>query len=278
MHTTALLSSAAPVGWPAKEGWHQGFRKIQFLPLPSFPTCDGLYPSTAFFSIALLMAAPLTSHRPLKIEEGPGRLMPLPVAMATAGKARVGAVSPSPTAAKEIPGRFRITPERRALLNTIRFAEGTWIAGSREGYRVLYGGGRFQSLDRHPEIVVRNRYASAAAGAYQFLPSTWKHVANKLRLPDFSPASQDQAALYLVQMRGALQRFEQEGLSAAVLTRLSAEWASLPASHGRSYYGQPVKGREALRAFFTAELARQRDIRSTRLATRPLAQRGQRPG
>jgi hypothetical protein len=62
-------------------------------------------------------------------------------------------------------GPYGITPERRALLNTIRFAEGTWIGGSQEGYRVLYGGDRFGDLSRHPDIVVRHRYASAAAGA-----------------------------------------------------------------------------------------------------------------
>jgi hypothetical protein len=45
-------------------------------------------------------------------------------------------------------GPYLITPERRALLNTIRYAEGTWIGGSQEGYRMLFGGGRFDRLDR----------------------------------------------------------------------------------------------------------------------------------
>ena len=35
-----------------------------------------------------------------------------------------------------------MTPERRALLNTIRYAEGTWTNGEDKGYRTLYGGGR----------------------------------------------------------------------------------------------------------------------------------------
>jgi lysozyme len=156
--------------------------------------------------------------------------------------------------------RYAVTPERRALLHTIRYAEGTWASGSDEGYRILYGGGRFRSLDRHPEIVVRRRYTSAAAGAYQFLPGTWKEAARKLSLSDFGPTSQDQAALYLIEKRGALGRFEKEGLSPTVLAMLSQEWASLPASHGGSYYGQPVKGREELRRFYDAELARQRAI------------------
>ena len=40
---------------------------------------------------------------------------------------------------------FVITPERRALLNTIRFAEGTWKNGHDLGYRVMFGGGLMAS-------------------------------------------------------------------------------------------------------------------------------------
>ena len=68
---------------------------------------------------------------------------------------------------------YAVTPERRALLNTIRYAEGTWKNGRDLGYRILYGGGQFEDLSRHPERVVVKRYSSAAAGAYQFLPTTW---------------------------------------------------------------------------------------------------------
>nr|WP_254217268.1 glycoside hydrolase family 104 protein [Synechococcus sp. CCY 9618] len=157
-------------------------------------------------------------------------------------------------------GPFSITPERRALLNTIRYAEGTWKGGSVAGYQVLYGGGRFGDLSRHPEITVRRRYISAAAGAYQFLPTTWKRAAQRLRLRDFRPESQDQAALHLVQQRGALKRFDRQGLSADVLARLAPEWASLPTLQGASHYGQPVKSREELQRFYDRELDRQRRL------------------
>ena len=60
---------------------------------------------------------------------------------------------------------YAVTPERRALLNTIRYAEGTWSNGEDKGYQVLYGGGLFKDLSRHPEKVVASRYTSAAAGA-----------------------------------------------------------------------------------------------------------------
>ena len=47
-------------------------------------------------------------------------------------------LTPPPAA----PRIFAITPERRALLNTIRYAEGTWANGDDVGYRILFGGGK----------------------------------------------------------------------------------------------------------------------------------------
>lgn len=153
---------------------------------------------------------------------------------------------------------YAITPERQALLNTIRYAEGTWLGGAAEGYRTLFGGGRFQNLDHHPEITVDRGYVSAAAGAYQFLPGTWRAVARELNLSDFRPDSQDQAALRLVDRRGALKCFDRDGLSLEVLARLSPEWASLPDSQGASAYGQPVKAGSELQRFYAQQLDRQR--------------------
>jgi muramidase (phage lysozyme) len=167
---------------------------------------------------------------------------------------------PEPTPAVRVrqaePGPYSLTPERRALLDTIRFAEGTWTGGTNAGYRMLYGGDLVQGLARHPEIVVRRRYTSAAAGAYQFLPDTWHGVARQLGLSSFEPHNQDQAALHLIQKRGALNLFDRQGLNGDVLARLAPEWASLPAHHGGSHYGQPVKGREELIGFYRAALAR----------------------
>ena len=149
---------------------------------------------------------------------------------------------------------YAITPERRALLNTIRFAEGTWKEGKDLGYRTLYGGGQFQDLSRHPDRVVVKRYSSAAAGAYQFLPTTWEEVALKLDLPSFAPEHQDQAALHLVKKRGALQEIDRNGLTKAAMNRLAPEWASFPTHAGHSAYGQPVKSHAELVAFYRTNL------------------------
>ena len=167
---------------------------------------------------------------------------------------------PQPVAVRPAdPAPYTLTPERRALLDTLRYAEGTWKDGSPDGYRVLYGGGLFEGLERHPEITVQRGYTSAAAGAYQFLPDTWNAVARQLGLSSFEPHNQDQAALHLIERRGALRLFDQAGLSADVLARLAPEWASLPAHHGGSYYGQPVKSRQELVAFYHSALARHAD-------------------
>ena len=138
-------------------------------------------------------------------------------------------------------GRYELTPERRALLNTIRYAEGTWKDGEDKGYRIMYGGGQFQDLSRHPERVIVKRYTSAAAGAYQFLPKTWKGVAKELKLASFEPRHQDQAALHLVERRGALREIDRKGLTRNAMAKLAPEWASFPTWTGRSAYGQPVK-------------------------------------
>ena len=156
-----------------------------------------------------------------------------------------------------------MTPERRALLNTIRYAEGTWTNGEDKGYRTLYGGGSFQDLSRHPEKVVVKRYTSAAAGAYQFLPTTWKGLAKELRLNSFEPKHQDQAALHLVKRRGALQEIDSRGLTTAAMAQLAPEWASFPTRSGRSAYGQPVKSHQELASFYARNLRQLRAQRET---------------
>ena len=207
---------------------------------------------------------------PKPLQRGPLTLvllLMLPMVQRPAAPVPAPAVRPAPLpAARPVvasaPGPYGITPERRALLNTIRYAEGTWLGGSDDGYRVLYGGDRFGDLSRHPDTVVRRGYASAAAGAYQFLPTTWDMAAERLGLRDFGPASQDQAALHLIQQRGALGRFDRQGLTPEVLARLAPEWASLPTLAGDSHYGQSVKCRTELQRFYQRELERQRRLTS----------------
>ena len=121
---------------------------------------------------------------------------------------------------------------------------------------MVYGGSLCNSLLRHPEQTVHGRYTSAAAGAYQFLPGTWREASQKLRLKDFGSRSQDMAALYLIDRRGVLTKADRQGLGPEVFRGLAREWASIPNDTGRSHYGQPVKTRQELVSFYSAALQR----------------------
>lgn len=139
----------------------------------------------------------------------------------------------------------------RAFLMTIRYAEGT--AGP-NGYRTMYTGKLFDSFDKHPDInncamLGGRNLCSTAAGGYQFLFPTFNSVAQKLNLPDFSPASQDLAAVELLRRVNAYDDVVAGRFDSAVF-KSSKEWASLPNQNGVSVYGQPVKSLWELKAEF----------------------------
>lgn len=152
----------------------------------------------------------------------------------------------------ELLERFRLTPEGQKLLQTIRFAEGT--AGPK-GYQTLFGGGIFTDTSKHPDTVIKSGgYSSAAAGAYQFMPGTWRSYASRLGLKSFDPKSQDLAALALARDKlmgiGGLAAIQKEGLSPRVSGALAPAWASFPTASGGSFYGQPVKAIGELQKVF----------------------------
>lgn len=192
----------------------------------------------------------------------------------TAPAPRQLAVLPPIPRVPAAPQVFAITPERRALLNTIRYAEGTWKNGEDIGYHVMFGGSLTPSLDRHPNRVnYSSRYASAAAGAYQFMPFTWDMVVRAIGLQGFHPEAQDQAAIFLIQRRGALHLADRGELSPELAARLAPEWASFPTMAGHSYYGQPVKRYDELRRFYEANLSYLRQLEGSETTGFPLAAR-----
>ena len=135
----------------------------------------------------------------------------------------------------------------RALLRVIRRGEGT---ADEAGYSRLFGGAQFNGYADHPRTKVTRTMrgkpiTSTAAGAYQFLSSTWDETARLMGLKDFTPASQDRAAVGRIAARGALDdakagRFEQ------AIKKIALEWASMPGSP----YGQPVISMAAARSVF----------------------------
>ena len=128
----------------------------------------------------------------------------------------------------------------QAFLKMIRYAEGT--AGA-NGYKTLFGGKLFTDFSKHPNVKVaffnkqKNKQDySTAAGAYQILYVTWLELQIKLGLKDFSPESQDKAAIEKIRQRGALQDVINGNFAAAV-NKVSKEWASMPGAG----YKQPEK-------------------------------------
>lgn len=120
-----------------------------------------------------------------------------------------------------------------AFLTLIRTGEGTT---GQNGYRTMFGGGLFTSYADHPrQKITRSGITSTAAGAYQFLASTWDGISKRYDLHDFSPESQDIAALGLIKGRGALADVL-AGRFRAAIDKCNKEWASLPGSP----YGQPT--------------------------------------
>lgn len=146
---------------------------------------------------------------------------------------------------------MRITPELlqnanvRAWLRVLRAGESSQDDSA---YRTMFGGGKFEGFDDHPRRV--NSAAgltSTAAGAFQFLSRTWDECKQALNLPDFSPVSQELAALFLTDRRKALDDVLAGRIEQAI-QKCGKEWASLPGSP----YGQPTRTLQQALATYAA--------------------------
>jgi muramidase (phage lysozyme) len=147
----------------------------------------------------------------------------------------------------------------QAGLLTIRTSEGT--AGD-DGYRTMFGYRMFDSFADHPRQPAQfnsngKMLWTSAAGAYQMMAispipgggstrvDTWDRMKAKLNLPDFSPASQDAAALALISDAGALNDLK-AGRFDTFVSKVRGIWASLPGAG----YGQPERTLDSLRTAF----------------------------
>lgn len=145
-----------------------------------------------------------------------------------------------------------------AFLSMIAHAEGT--DRQADPYRVCYAYRHtVQSFDNHPALTgewsgepldkLGASYAgkvSTAAGRYQIIRPTWRGCQTALKLPDFSPASQDLAAVYIVRQAGALDAVRAGEFDQAVKL-CAGQWASLP---GANAPGQAMRKLDDLRAFY----------------------------
>ena len=133
----------------------------------------------------------------------------------------------------------------RAFLDMIAHAEGT-----DDSYNYIFGYRKFYSFAGHPRILnCSGGYCSDAAGRYQIKSTTWDEVRREVGLTDFSPESQDRAAVQLIKWRGAYGLVEDisnfDNFDNAVFA-VRYEWASMP----HSPYGQPTHSASKLWAKF----------------------------
>lgn len=125
-----------------------------------------------------------------------------------------------------------------AFLDTLGFSEGTDDGKQRtldRGYDVVVGGSLFTGYADHPRRLVKlgRGLQSTAAGRYQTLSRYYDHYRKLLKLPDFSPLSQDLIALQQIREFGALPLIHAGRFPEAV-HKVRTLWASLPGAG----YGQ----------------------------------------
>ena len=137
------------------------------------------------------------------------------------------------------------------ISNLTRFLD---FLGKAEGanYDTIVGGGRFNSYDAHPNIVgLRTADGpSTAAGRYQITGTTYRNVAPKLGITDFSPESQDAIATELIRRGGALNDVLKGDFNTAI-GKLGGTWASLPSSP----YNQPKKSWDQVNRMLGVQVA-----------------------
>lgn len=122
-------------------------------------------------------------------------------------------------------------PNLTRFLDFIAKAEGA-------DWNTIVGGGKFSDFSQHPNVVgLRTSDGpSTAAGRYQITGSTYRDVAPKLGINDFSRDSQNQIAIELIRRGGALEDVL-SGQYEPAIQKLGSTWASLPSSP----YNQPKR-------------------------------------
>lgn len=131
-----------------------------------------------------------------------------------------------------------MTPNEQAFLDMLAWSEGTDNGRQptkNKGYDVLVGGGLFTSYADHPRRLIDLGHGlfSTAAGRYQLLARYFDVYKVQLKLPDFSPRSQDLIALQQVKECGALPEIDAGNIEKAI-EQCAHIWASLPGNT----YGQ----------------------------------------
>ena len=136
-----------------------------------------------------------------------------------------------------------ISKNMKAFLSMISHSEGTDRYGKENGYNVVVGGTLFTGYKDHPRIVVdlpKLGIKSSAAGRYQILARYYDVYKKQLKLPDFSPDSQDKIAIQLIKECKAVDDIERGNIKSAIV-KCKSRWASLPgAGYGQYEHTESV--------------------------------------
>lgn len=126
-----------------------------------------------------------------------------------------------------------------AFLEMLSLSEGTSGIGY-HGYDCIVGSTKahpklFTSYADHPRVSVllRPGLTSTAAGKFQILARNYDAYRRSLRLPDFSPASQNRIAIQMIREQRAIDDVVAGRVEVAI-RKCSNIWASLPGAN----YGQ----------------------------------------
>lgn len=145
-----------------------------------------------------------------------------------------------------------ISANLNAFLDMIAFSELPQPVQGDDGYNVLVGStvkspSLFAGYADHPRVLVKlsPSLSSTAAGRYQILARFFDAYKKQLKLPDFSPVSQDKIAVQLIRECGALPDID-AGRFATALKKCKSRWASLPGAG----YGQNENKYESLEAAY----------------------------
>jgi len=133
-----------------------------------------------------------------------------------------------------------LTAATAAFLSMISYAEGTNIG--EQGYAVTFDYHIIRDFDKHPNVaIIGSKYVSTAAGRYQFIKATYDEMQERCKdaIPDFTPTSQDNAAVCMLNMKGVnhVNPIETEFAFSEEVDKVSKIWASLPGAG----YGQPER-------------------------------------
>jgi muramidase (phage lysozyme) len=143
------------------------------------------------------------------------------------GAAGIGLVSLVGSAAAYSPMSYPVNKNLRAFLAMLRKFE------SNNRYDAYVYGGSFSDMSDHPIATGEKEYVyrkdgrpTSAAGAYQFVYSTWQDMGGAAKYGDFSISAQDKLAVDYIKARGALE-YINAGLFWDAKEVLAPVWESL---------------------------------------------------